>query len=424
VPHGPREPHHSLEELFDRIAERCDSGKIGFAVETNEDRNRFARLEFPSGRDTRKLLIRDVQEADALLGVPFERYRFLSGYDAICSYEDDYLEAAIRPVGITLGAARFEFMRRFLPPTLSEEPPKWPADTVVSDESGGVTLEIGRTTAVLDVLGLRRGARQASIKVKGSRASDHDDAIRILESYSNSLFFQIDAKWGIPIQLTRRAGAGAFRRRKRPTATADELSFPHSVYDPEPMSLFWYARGATGMPLLQFLAYYQVVEFYFPIYAQKEVRRRLRNIVTSPTFSPHSERELGRIVDVLSSSSGRSVWGDERSQLLATLRDCLDGSSIRELISDKRHSGHFDKKIKHLASATLRSASTDDELVTRATERIYEIRCKIVHTKENAGEEDLGLLLPFSAEADSLWPDIELVELAARCVLTAAGKAP
>ena len=249
----------------------------------------------------------------------------------------------------------------------------------------------------------------------------HDDALRVLETYSNSLFFQIDAKWGIPIQLLRFVSPGLRRGRRGPHNSEEHLTFPRSGYDPEPMSLFWYARGATGMPLLQFLAYYQVIEFYFSLYAQKEVRRRLRNIVAGPTFSPHSDRELGRIVELLSSSR-RNAWGDERSQLLATLRDCIDGAGIRELISEERYAGHFAKKGGGLANTALRSAATDDELVTQAAERIYDIRCKIVHTKETASDGELGLLLPFSAEADDLWPDIDLVELAARGVLTAAGK--
>lgn len=33
-----------------------------------------------------------------------------------------------------------------------------------------------------------------------------------------------------------------------------------SEYDAEAMEFYWYAKSADNMPLLQFLAYYQVIE--------------------------------------------------------------------------------------------------------------------------------------------------------------------
>jgi hypothetical protein len=95
------------------------------------------------------------------------------------------------------------------------------------------------------------------------------------------------------------------------------------------------------------------------------------------------ERDVGRLVDVLSSAGGRSVWGDEGSQLRATIRACIDAGAIRDLISAENYAGHFEKKFQGLTKTTLRPAAEDDELVSRTAERIYEIRCRIVHTKED-----------------------------------------
>jgi hypothetical protein len=38
------------------------------------------------------------------------------------------------------------------------------------------------------------------------------------------------------------------------------------------------------MPLLQFLAFYQVIEFYFPTYSQAEAHRKLKAILKDPPF--------------------------------------------------------------------------------------------------------------------------------------------
>jgi hypothetical protein len=51
--------------------------------------------------------------------------------------------------------------------------------------------------------------------------------------------------------------------------------------------------------------------------------------------------------------------------------------------------------------------------------RIYDLRCRIVHTKDDA---EIELLLPFSTDLAHIKYDIDLVEFLARKVLIASGK--
>lgn len=56
------------------------------------------------------------------------------------------------------------------------------------------------------------------------------------------------------------------------------------------------------------------------------------------------------------------------------------------------------------------------------SKRIYEIRCKIVHTKADARDPEVELLLPFSKEADLLQFDIDLIQYVAQQVLIAGSR--
>jgi hypothetical protein len=49
--------------------------------------------------------------------------------------------------------------------------------------------------------------------------------------------------------------------------------------------------------------------------------------------------------------------------------------------------------------------------------RIYDIRCKIVHTKDDEHQLGHGMILPFSEEADELELDNVLLEFVAQKVL-------
>jgi hypothetical protein len=49
-------------------------------------------------------------------------------------------------------------------------------------------------------------------------------------------------------------------------------------------------------------------------------------------------------------------------------------------------------------------------------DRIYDIRCKIVHTKSDR-EGQIEMILPFTYEAEYLTHDVELVKFVAKSVL-------
>jgi len=170
------------------------------------------------------------------------------------------------------------------------------------------------------------------------------------------------------------------------------------------------------MPLLQFLAYYQVIEFYFFSYSQEEARRKVRNILKDPTFRTDRDTDIAKVLGAVN-VKGRG-YGDERSQLRATLQACIDSNSLREFLSENDdRKEFFSNKQKGLANHKVPINNPEADLRHDVADLIYEIRCRIVHTKGDNREGDVDLLLPFSKEAELLYHDIELMQYVARQVL-------
>jgi hypothetical protein len=262
-----------------------------------------------------------------------------------------------------------------------------------------------------------------SLKLSGIKVERHDEAVGILSRVADAFFFQMDLSFGVGLNLARARQRPIYRSRLRaPGASLDDLVFPSQEYDEAPMSLYWYARSAQGMPLLQFLAYYQVMEFYFPTYFQAEARRKIRRILKSPMFRADRDADIGRVLSALSSKKG-SI-GDERSMLRATLQECVDPDELRSFLSsDKRRHEFFSSKTESLTTHKLPLANPTADLRNDVADRMYDIRCKIVHTKHDVREGEVELLLPFSREAEQLYYDIDLICYLARQVLIAASSA-
>ena len=174
------------------------------------------------------------------------------------------------------------------------------------------------------------------------------------------------------------------------------------------------------MPLLQFLAFYQVIEFYFPIYSKAEAQRRLKAVLKDPTFRGDRDADIGKLLSsIYISRSG--AYGDERSQLRATLMECVDNADLRVFLeSDPDRKDFYLAKGKSSPYQRLSLGSPSADMRAEASDRVYEIRCKIVHTKSDAHDENPELLLPFSKEAEQLYFDIQLVRYLAQRVLIAA----
>ncbi len=173
------------------------------------------------------------------------------------------------------------------------------------------------------------------------------------------------------------------------------------------------------MPLLQFLAYYQTIEYYFPAYSQAEARRKIRNILKNPAFRAERDTDVAKIL--LAAQVNGMGYGDERSQLRATLNECLEPGALRAFLTDsEERAKYFSAKTDRLTDQKIQVKNPDADLRNDVADRIYDIRCKIVHTKSGGREGDVELLLPFSKEAELLYADIELMQFVAREILISA----
>jgi hypothetical protein len=125
--------------------------------------------------------------------------------------------------------------------------------------------------------------------------------------------------------------------------------------------------------LLQFLAFYQVIEYYYPTYSQEEARRRVRSILKDPTFRNDRDADIGKVLSAVT-GAGRG-YGDERSQLRATLNACLDPSDLREfLVENEDRTNFFSAKQKGLTDHKLPLSSEEADLRAPVADLIYDIR--------------------------------------------------
>lgn len=408
-------------ELFEEINLRC--GIAGIVTEEAEgwvDDGPCLVVHLPCGRDTRSVVLDFASEAQDLLNIAFESYRFVPGYDAVFRPDSGDLEVELRvlgssaPNGVPPGTYPKLFGRddQFFRPKAKE----W----TVSSDGGHIPISVSLqpTSATLSGLLLRKS--RLSLLISRQGLSTAEEAERLLLKVTNALFFQIDMLSDIGLGIVRERHATPRTPRKGRVNIPESVQFPTMEYEEAPVSLYWYGRNAAGMPLLQFLAFYQVIEYFYPVYSRAEANRRVQHVLKDPGFRADRDSDVNRLLTVIQTGKGGGFF-DERSQLKATLAECLDADDLRTFLSeDPNRLEWFKGKDKPVNARKIPMNDVRADLVSEVAERIYEIRCKIVHTKNDSGGGEVELLLPYSKEAAALSYDIELVRYACQKVLISA----
>jgi hypothetical protein len=400
-------------DLLQKIEERCKKADVEHRlvkVYESHNTNEGIEISLQDGRNKRKVIIEHIFQARELLEISFEKYCFLSGYKAICCYEQNYIEAIITPLE---NASTFFYLwnldeREFNSEVTQTVPGKSNITISISPISEQAKILLGDG---LNISGV-------SLKINGLEISEHDEALNCLKAYANSIFFQLDLTREIPLLLART------RFQKQTISSwypeSIELEYPKCKYDEESISLYWYAKSANRMPLLQYLAYYQIIEFYFPLYSQIKAKNTIQNILKSPGFNVHNDSEIIKLLNIARSGLGQGA-GSERIQLDATLQECLNISLLKEFLNENQERKEFfKKKEKVLTLEGLATEQADDILRKSVANRIYDIRCRIVHTKTENDFEKARSIYPFTQEANLLTHDISLINYIAKQVLIAS----
>lgn len=390
-------------------------------------KNQLAK--FPCARDFVPVRFSERIEEKDYLESDFEHFKFIKDYEAIWSPKLKVIECELQPV-VRFSAPSHYLLRR-LSQALNEEGDEQSEFSRYEFEESedGIKISIGSASldyAILSFLKDKRprfefARRRQTLRIENIDISKHDKAKRVLEKVGNSLLFKVDMTLNLGMKLAEdRDIRRSYFRRKKSEYDLDK-TFPTYEYDSEPMSLYWYAKGAVEMPLLQFLALYQILEFYFPIFSQKDAHQQIKNLIKDPRFNPNKDTDISRILSAISQNKNQLGFGSELDQLKSTLASCITKDEIREVIeNDDMVEFYKDKKSKSLSHKNLNIGNQTADLVNECAERIYEIRCRVVHTK--ASDKNYELLLPSSPELKYLVHDITILEMIAKKVMVSTSR--
>ncbi|MEU8243377.1 hypothetical protein AB0C07_34420 [Actinoplanes missouriensis] len=147
--------------------------------------------------------------------------------------------------------------------------------------------------------------------------------------------------------------------------------------------------------------------------------KRVSNMLKDPRFDHNDDVAIDRLIAAaLSAGHSRTT---EREQVLAAVEACLDDDTIIMFLDERPAAAKALRDKKWITGVrAITPGDSQASLVRQIADRIYGIRCRIVHSKDNHGEAEP--LHPFGPEAKRLRHDLNLIRFVAQHVLIAASK--
>lgn len=426
-----------LGTVLDELKERCESQGLEVQIKPKqietESPVKMLSVKIPAGRDFRELILWEDNLFPELVESEFELCKFIKDYEAIWSPSLKFIECELNRGNLRFpSTAMLRRLSRMLEGSiLSEEENQSRLQIPSPNDDLKIYIQLSSSEhAVMCTLqnlrftigAFERIPRSLTIRFEGLNVSTHDDAKKLLLKLSNSVLFSLDLASEMPFCLTTERNHNFDDKRSWRSKDTIEINAPQYEYDSEPMALYWYARTAKDMPLLQFHAFYQALEFYFPVYSQRAAQESVRNLIKDPRFNVNRDTDIANILSIIKVSGGGRAFGDEKSQIKATIRSCVTSDELRLFIeSDSDRKSFFDsKQARLLSDQKLSLSSLSADILDEVAQRIYDIRCRVVHTK--ASQDEFELLLPYSREERYLQHDIKLLEFVTRKVIVAGSR--
>ena len=397
----------------------------------------YIKFQFPVARNFETILVYDDDNLEAIMNTQFTKYRGICDYEAFWSKELKCIECEIQdgklPSPGRIVLRRFSSIFEVSKETVDEFGKAEPSEIILFSNDA-IKISIGFCTKEFAFLSMYKDGRHVDIDQHNGRAritlkieniliETEEKARLFLEKISNSIFFQLDVLQEFTVTLAPRRISRIERniRRRMLHRSSDEtidirLNYE---YDKTPLSLYWFAQNNKESPIFAFFAFYQVLEYYYPIYSTLEAKNRIRNLIKDPHFSVDSEIHMVKLLNAITSKNAESI-GDEKEQLYNVLKSIVTGDDIIEYINSNEHlKGYYSNKESNKLSNEKLPLSDPINIISKVSARIYDIRCRIVHNKAS---EINKKILPVTKEEDYLRNEVDLIRYLARKAIIANSK--
>lgn len=255
----------------------------------------------------------------------------------------------------------------------------------------------------------RRFDVATTLKIQIDAGRGRADFLRRAHDIANAFLYELSVRNGLRYDPIYRPSLGT-DLPLRQAGHVTSVRLPRISIPAEVAQLYAFGESAEQNPPLAFLSFYQVLEYYFPRAVKRILIRDFKKELINPRFDG-TDDNIVKLIGI--AEKGQSVTEDKQIKILL---ESLDGEVIREFFEAEGRAAHFGGGGPILGVNSINPKNTKDPIIGHVASRIYALRNRIVHAKDDP-KYQAKILLPRSREAAQMRPDVDLVKFLAQQVI-------
>lgn len=258
-----------------------------------------------------------------------------------------------------------------------------------------------------------------SIKLMYDTELSEDRLVNIIKSYLFDISVNYNSVFRLASDEEEVLGKGAMYHRLNKTTPIKSAS--NKIY--KSALLDQYSLAMTNEdPMMQFIAYYHVLEYFFKTIRAEKARKSLDEVEGLKESSEENDKLKREIIKKLSCDFENFIRVPETDSLLLTLENYISIDELKarlEFISVSSINHYKSNEVTFSKGSKVDLLSSNEELIYKNLKnRIYKTRNSIVHNKINEDNKDENLIYnPFEDE-EELKKEIPLMRAIAEQVIT------
>lgn len=384
---------------LEQLKERCAQSKMLLL------HNKEANYDYITNKKkTWQIPIADTDEIDFILSTEFEHFKPIEKYEGMYSSSKGIIECELVYNPIPLKKNHLDELNFQI---YNKRNNDW---IIFPNEINMPNISIGHaskefivwrcTTPSANSINLRH-ENIITIRLENTSNNSNESAIKMIEFYAAGALLQLNEKYGINIRLMLHypwLQKLIYSKLPKP-----ELESVERVPVINAINLFW--QGMMAPTLSQkYLGFYHVLEYYFPECTKKYILEELKNSLPE-NFSFNSNDIAELIYKNLTSKKIIKLYKEEE-QLKFTIKYSITEKDLKHFLQENLLSREYITNTNSDFSTLIKSKN----IIAEVIKMIYKIRNKIVHSKENFGENFIN---PFSIDEANLIRYVDLLKYVA-----------
>ncbi|WCL50655.1 hypothetical protein [Leptospira sp. GIMC2001] len=412
------------KEKIEEINSICLANKISIEVSDNNDWVDLSIL-LPNGSIDRKISPISDEQIELLMENNFQNYCFLENYNCVYNRKENKIISFLLLDNNTYGVSFYIYLlhiykkyNRFIVKeeieyyfSMDKESIIPENIEIIDDSDKTIKIIIGKPNNFYRILFNKqfdyynsKFYNELMITIEYPiRTLDENSILKILKDFSFPVFFQLDSIFNLSLKLEREPNNKHEYFKINTEDKLHNLIFPKIKYNEIACELYFNAINSKESPSIQFLNFYQILEFYFSAFTSDSHINKMKNILKSATFDLRVDEKINELYDIIKSSV-QNTNRDEKNSLKIVIENGLKYNYFREIIQNNEEIKKFFLKDKKLSKYNLdfHELKLNDNFISNLTNRIYDIRCQIVHKKVNPNENENEIFIYPNSEKEYL----------------------